>query len=173
MATTLAVSTLPIGGRILRSGMIIGLVTISTACAIWLRKSARAELHDETQDQHVEIERQQGVDEVLECDHERGFLSGDSLAKCLGHLAAAIGGGLEGGGDDTTQVRGLECAHRGLGGAALGGDFRAQPRQVAVAVARHAARAEQRLDRELLRSWRAAGRVSTAASVMSSASRKK
>src|SRR5690606_22132548 len=41
-ATMEAVSTLPIGGRILRSGSTSGLVTRITACDSWLREFARA-----------------------------------------------------------------------------------------------------------------------------------
>jgi hypothetical protein len=58
--------------------------------------------------------------------------------------------GLQSGGDDTTQVGALERTQRGLGGAALGSDLGTQARKVAVAVSRHAAGAEQGLDRQLL-----------------------
>ena len=59
------------------------------------------------------------------------------VAKCLRHFPAAIRGGAQRRGDDTTQIRRLERTQRGLRRASFRSDFGAQAREIAIALTRH------------------------------------
>src|SRR4030088_2130875 len=134
-ATTEAVSTLPTGGNMRRRGRIRGLVSRTMACAIGLRKSARAHCNksranttNKASDSSVSTMKTSAL-----MQFPRGVESSESLgAELRGELAAAAHRGLEGASDAAAQVRSLEGFDRRFGRSTFGSHFRPHAGQVTI-----------------------------------------
>src|SRR5271155_4532534 len=135
MATMVAVSILPTGGRSRRAGRISQLVTRTMASAIGSRKSALTSWN-----------RKRSTNASSNSQSSMSTMNRIASMGALPLRTAEFGGELggtpirrrDGVGHDGAQARGIEHGERRGGGAALGGHLLAQHRERLVGLSRHA-----------------------------------
>src|SRR5882757_9365821 len=146
-ATTVAVSTLPIGGNTLRKGKINQLVARTMASAIGSRKFARTNWNrrrsrNASVNSHSSVSTMYLIASIfIHCRAGRrgtprlpGVLRGTVLR---GEFGGAAVGGRHGVCDDSTKASRVENVERRRGGAAFGGDLLTQRAQRFVREPRH------------------------------------